>query len=231
MLGMREHVPISGIAGGSPGSRTSFGIVGSDGTERPVPTNAANVALQADEAFVFRVGSGGGFGDPLDRDPAAVGEDVRLGALSASDAGEIYGVVLTGEHAVDVASTSACRDARRRGRLAAAGPAVDPAPAPVATADLGGARAIYPGVVALGGRAYAQDSGARLGAAPGHWTDGCPTLEEPLAGRTIRRTYLDPITGAALAVEAVPDTGGRSFTTAPAWWDANGAPSNQEDMT
>jgi N-methylhydantoinase B len=62
--------------------------------------------------------SGGGFGDPLDRDPEKVARDVRIHATSERTAREIYGVVLTAEDfAVDARETSARRQEIRDARL------------------------------------------------------------------------------------------------------------------
>jgi N-methylhydantoinase B len=53
---------------------------------------------------------GGGFGSPLQRDPAAVLRDVIDGVVSPGQALETYGVVLTGDPLeVDVAGTTALR--------------------------------------------------------------------------------------------------------------------------
>ena len=52
---------------------------------------------------------GGGSGDPLERDPATVAEDVQLGFVSQQSAEGDYGVVLAGDSAVDLAKTSALR--------------------------------------------------------------------------------------------------------------------------
>lgn len=51
---------------------------------------------------------GGGYGDPLLRDPAAVLDDVLDGFVSAESARAQYGVVLSGA-AVDAAATEALR--------------------------------------------------------------------------------------------------------------------------
>jgi N-methylhydantoinase B len=61
---------------------------------------------------------GGGFGDPLDRDPARVLDDVANGLVSSSDAAEFYGVVLSGD-AVDVAATTARRAELRKNSVQA----------------------------------------------------------------------------------------------------------------
>jgi N-methylhydantoinase B len=59
--------------------------------------------------------SGGGFGDPLDRDPALVANDVIVGLVSAQAAREIYGVVLR-NGAVDLEATEMTRGRLREER-------------------------------------------------------------------------------------------------------------------
>ena len=54
--------------------------------------------------------SGGGYGDPFRRDPAAVLENVLDGLFSPQVAREQYGVVIV-DGAVDVAATEALRAA------------------------------------------------------------------------------------------------------------------------
>jgi len=61
---------------------------------------------------------GGGYGDPLDRDPAAVAKDVADGLVTADEAQETYGVVLAKGH-VDAAATDRLRAAQRTTRTAA----------------------------------------------------------------------------------------------------------------
>jgi N-methylhydantoinase B len=46
------------------------------------------------DVFAYSFQGGGGYGDPLQRDPARVVKDVREGYLSAQSAAELYGVVL-----------------------------------------------------------------------------------------------------------------------------------------
>ena len=70
-----------------------------------------NVAFKPGEAFVFESGGGGGWGDPLERDPARVAEDVRNEIVSRERAAEAYGVVLTDALEVDEAATAAARRA------------------------------------------------------------------------------------------------------------------------
>jgi N-methylhydantoinase B len=82
-------------------------------------------SLQEGDVLLGVIGSGGGYGDPLRRDPAAVARDVAHGLVSPPMAHDVYGVVLDGG-AVDGAATVARRDALRRARLdrGTPGPAV-----------------------------------------------------------------------------------------------------------
>ena len=59
----------------------------------------------------------GGWGDPLERDPAAVLKDVRNELLSAAKAAADYGVVVDARHReVDAAQTALRRSAIRAAR-------------------------------------------------------------------------------------------------------------------
>jgi len=60
----------------------------------------SNLLIKAGDAIRLMIGGGGGWGDPLDRDPQKVLEDVRNGLVSPQAADLYYGVVLT-EGAVD----------------------------------------------------------------------------------------------------------------------------------
>ena len=61
-------------------------------------------------------GSGGGWGDPLERDPAKVADDVAEGLVSAAAARKDYGVVLRGNMSPDESATKRLRDKLRSAR-------------------------------------------------------------------------------------------------------------------
>jgi N-methylhydantoinase B len=63
----------------------------------------------AGERFVCVGPAGGGYGDPLRRDPALVREDVADEFVSAETAKQDYGVVLAGPGIVDEAATASLR--------------------------------------------------------------------------------------------------------------------------
>lgn len=71
------------------------------------------------ELYMIAQGTGGGLGDPLLRDPAAVMKDVEEGLLSAETVARIYRVAYDPETLiVDEAGTRAARDAEREARKA-----------------------------------------------------------------------------------------------------------------
>jgi N-methylhydantoinase B len=61
---------------------------------------------------MMQSGGGGGFGDPMERDPELVAEDVREGYVSPTVAHNVYGVVLTSTGDVDVYATRLRRAAK-----------------------------------------------------------------------------------------------------------------------
>ena len=61
--------------------------------------------------------AGGGWGDPIEREPESVARDVRENAVSRAMAAQIYGVALRDDGAVDATATKARREAIRAERL------------------------------------------------------------------------------------------------------------------
>jgi N-methylhydantoinase B len=79
----------------------------------------AHIPVARDAEAIVRTGGGGGWGDPLERDPAAVRADMIEEFISQRAAREDYGVVLTGDLTVDQAGTERARKALRSAREAA----------------------------------------------------------------------------------------------------------------
>lgn len=84
----------------------------------------AGIAIGPADVFCTSWFGGGGYGDPLDRDPHSVARDVREGYVSAEAARELYGVVVSGEEP----SLDATTDLRARLRGERVGSAPLPAP-------------------------------------------------------------------------------------------------------
>lgn len=114
--------PISGMCGGEPGTPyTNRFEVGSPAERRIALREQA--MLPAGAVIAYQHGGGGGFGDPLLRDPEAVRDDVLDELVSPAAARERYGVVLTGsledyDLAVDAAATTELRGRIRSARQA-----------------------------------------------------------------------------------------------------------------
>ncbi len=69
-----------------------------------------NFEVKENDVLYMRVASGGGYGDPLERDPQLVRTDVVNGIISEEAARDLYGVVLIGERfEVDPAGTQELR--------------------------------------------------------------------------------------------------------------------------
>lgn len=64
--------------------------------------------MKAGEQLHFITWGGGGWGDPLERDPELVALEVRQGLVTIDGARE-YGVVVTEDHTVDTGATKALR--------------------------------------------------------------------------------------------------------------------------
>jgi N-methylhydantoinase B len=60
-----------------------------------------------------RTGGGGGWGNPLERDPAAVRADVQEEFISLKSAREDYGVVLRDDLSIDQTATERLRETLR----------------------------------------------------------------------------------------------------------------------
>ena len=71
--------------------------------------------LPADSVVHTRTGGGGGWGDPLEREPARVASDLREEFVSRKAAAEFYGVIVRDDLSIDEAATLA-----QRARLKAA---------------------------------------------------------------------------------------------------------------
>jgi N-methylhydantoinase B len=85
------------------GALETIGGLADDGTW--YPQMLGNVSFKPGEAFVFESCGGGGWGDPFERNPEVVLEDVRNGTVSPEQAAEAYGVVITDGLEVDAAAT------------------------------------------------------------------------------------------------------------------------------
>ncbi|MBI4505893.1 MAG: hydantoinase B/oxoprolinase family protein, partial [Chloroflexi bacterium] len=91
----------------------------------PIPGKVTGFSLRRGDVVVMRTSGGGGYGDPLERDPALVWHDVVEGYVSREAAARGgYGVVVTAT-GVAAASTAALREELRAARCFATIAATD----------------------------------------------------------------------------------------------------------
>lgn len=107
--------PPQGVLGGQAGAAAAAIVVDADGAEHVVEPVGDTLLCPGQWIRGLEAG-GGGYGDPLDRDPEAVLADVLEGWVSERAAAEVYGVVVSSNQAerlaLDLPATQ-----KRRARL------------------------------------------------------------------------------------------------------------------
>ncbi len=93
-----------------------------------VALNPKDPAIPQAAADVYHVNwnGGGGYGDPLERDPASVARDLELELITPETAAEVYGAVILDSGEADLEATAKRRRELRAERLRAAGVDGDP---------------------------------------------------------------------------------------------------------
>jgi N-methylhydantoinase B len=119
--GGRISCPPWGLLGGGSGSVAATLVKAPGDAEFHAATNVPPMWPAGTEVLYMTAG-GGGWGDPLEREPSRVLHDVQEGYVSAEQALKLYGVVLAANgRAVDAAATSALRAERGTQKHAAGG--------------------------------------------------------------------------------------------------------------
>ena len=77
----RAAHPPYGLQGGQPGATSVNVLVHPDGSEETLPP-MFSITIGEGDLFVHRTAGGGGFGDPAERDPRAVAEDLAEGKVT-----------------------------------------------------------------------------------------------------------------------------------------------------
>jgi N-methylhydantoinase B len=106
--GERHYTAPWGIHGGEAGATAHSMITRADGSEEVIPSKLDFTISPGDSLKVWTSG-GGGYGDPLERDPAGVLDDVLDRKVSADAAAGRYGVVIR-DGRVDEDATREQRD-------------------------------------------------------------------------------------------------------------------------
>jgi N-methylhydantoinase B len=126
VLAEKAVLPPFGVCGGAAGATNRFWVRRGDRPIQPspLPGKVGAFPIEPGDVVVMESSGGGGFGDPLERDPARVAADLAEGYVTPAGAERDYGVVCRAGR-VDEAATRARREALRaarpRVRLVAAG--------------------------------------------------------------------------------------------------------------
>jgi len=94
-----EHPPI-GVRGGHPARSTSVAVVEADSSRSEAPLVGA-LTLQPGQAVYSGQTGGGGWGDPMTRDPERVLRDVLARWVSREAAASVYGVAIVEDDSAD----------------------------------------------------------------------------------------------------------------------------------
>lgn len=185
----------TGLAGGYPGN-TQLDVVVRDSVIRDafaagvVPQNVADLGGTQDvmasevetvvglqDAVFVHWQSGGGYGDPLLRDPEVVGHDVTEAKISSAAAHDVYGIVLTNDGAVDSAATVSRRVALRVARRKAAGLSGENLTPSLEEAEPMSDSALDANVAFIGSVLHCRRCGTELGSMGTHYLDELPRIE------------------------------------------------------
>ncbi|MGZ6042202.1 MAG: hydantoinase B/oxoprolinase family protein, partial [Asticcacaulis sp.] len=111
----RWFVPPWGVNGGAPGRRATKILEKADGQKIVVGNKQEDIDVAAGDQLHFITWGGGGWGDPLERDPERVRTDVARGFITTRGAFEDYGVALD-PVTLDLDKTATDEERRRRAR-------------------------------------------------------------------------------------------------------------------
>ncbi|MCA0338751.1 MAG: hydantoinase B/oxoprolinase family protein [Proteobacteria bacterium] len=112
----RVHCKPWGLHGGLDAAGNGIGIRRDGEWETDMPNaKIFSVRVKKGDAYLMQSGGGGGFGDPLLRDPEKVAHDVREGYVSRQSAQDLYAVIVTGQGTLDTGATERLRASRRSG--------------------------------------------------------------------------------------------------------------------
>ena len=96
ILAERSKIPPWGLFGGKPGAPGEYLLIKSSG-ETIRLRSKCTVRMERGDILVIRTPGGGGYGNPLERDPKLVLRDVLDGLVSLDSARRDYGVVINPE--------------------------------------------------------------------------------------------------------------------------------------
>ena len=105
----RRKIRPWGLMGGKPGGGSDCWIISPEGEKQALPSKVTT-QVEPGTRIALRTAGGGGFGDPLERDPQKVQNDVEEDLISVDRAKDEYGVVInTTTNKIDNEATALLR--------------------------------------------------------------------------------------------------------------------------
>lgn len=97
-----------GVNGGAPGMRSTKLIIRADGSEETLPAKCEGIEVKKGDILYFNTWGGGGWGDPLKREPQLVLDDINR-SLASVEGAKAYGVVINDDMTVNEGATKTLR--------------------------------------------------------------------------------------------------------------------------
>ncbi|MHA1547693.1 MAG: hydantoinase B/oxoprolinase family protein [Alphaproteobacteria bacterium] len=115
LFGERGRYAPPGVDSGRPGALNLFRYEQDDGFHEPaMVSKAVDMKIRRGQRLHLETPGGGGYGNPLARDPNSVARDVALGYVSRQRAEQDYAVALDDDGGVDAGKTQHLRNASRQ---------------------------------------------------------------------------------------------------------------------
>jgi N-methylhydantoinase B len=111
-----------GVSGGQAGLGSVWILNPGEADERILPGKSDGIAFKAGDVLRVLSPGGGGWGDPLERDPAAVCEDVKRDLVSVESASNTYGVIFNKTDDLYTLSVDEAASVKRREEIRAERP-------------------------------------------------------------------------------------------------------------
>lgn len=107
-----------GVNGGQPGLRSTKLLQRADGSEETLPAKCEDIVVKKGDILYFNTWGGGGWGDPLTREPSLVLDDIKR-SLATVEGALDYGVVVSNDMTINEAATTSLRAkmAEQRGEV------------------------------------------------------------------------------------------------------------------
>lgn len=111
----RWFIPPWGVNGGLPAKRSWKKLVRANGKTEMLGAKQDNIEVKSGDVLHYVTWGGGGWGDPLTREPELVAKELRQGLLTRKGARD-YGVVLSPSSKVDLDATKKLRKSMAKAR-------------------------------------------------------------------------------------------------------------------